>query len=330
MSGASHSFVFAGLYTLAGSTVADAAAQFTGRPASGTAAKTAEISEVLFVSAALIFAAMMVLAVITIWGPVRIRRRLARPALILFAGVGFPVTALTLLLTYTLNATGSAKDGVNPMVRVEIKGELWWWRVRYLDGSGSLLFETANEIRIPAGVPVEFVLTSDNVIHSFWVPELGGKLDMVPGHVNRMTVQVHEPGVFQGQCAEYCGAQHAKMRFTVQALAPEAFHQWVTAQSAPALSAGPRLQQGAQLFINACAMCHTVRGTRADGITGPDLTHVASRSSLAAGALPNNVGAIAGWITASQHLKPGNLMPSFDHWSGADVRAVATYLGSLK
>jgi len=330
MSGAAPPIVFAALYTLAGSTAADASSLFTERPASENVAKTAEINDVLFVSATLIFVAMMVFTVIAVWGAAHTRRRFARPGLILFAGVAFPVTALTLLLTYTLSATGPAKNGVTPMMRVEIKGELWWWRVRYFDSSGSLLFETANEVRIPAGVPVEFVLLSDNVIHSFWVPELGGKLDMVPGHVNRMTVHVRAPGVFQGQCAEYCGAQHARMRFTVQALAPKAFHQWVGAQSQPALSPGPQLQQGAHLFFNACARCHTVRGTRADGVTGPDLTHVASRSSLAAGTLPNNVGAIAGWITASQHLKPGNLMPSFDHWSGADLRAVATYLGSLK
>lgn len=330
MSGAAHFLVFIVWAALMWPSLARARSTRDGLPPSETAMRTAEISDVLFVGAAVIFVVMVVLVAIAAFGPVRIRHRLARPALIHVAGIAFPVIVLTLLLSYTLGAPASPKQGAGPKLRIEVVGEIWWWRVRYLDESGSLWFETANDIRIPAGVPVDLVLKSDNVIHSFWAPELGGKLDMIPGHVNRMTMQAEEPGVFQGVCAEYCGAQHAKMRFTVHALAPEAFDAWMSAQRRPAREAGPALQPGAQRFLQACAMCHTVRGTPAAGTSGPDLTHVGSRPSLAAGTLPNNVGALAGWIAASQRIKPGNSMPSFDHWSGEDLRAVATYLESLK
>lgn len=299
-----------------------------GLPASETAMQTAAINEVLFTGAAIIFAAMVVLVALAVFGPSQMRRRLARPALIHVAGIAFPVLVLTMLLFYTLSSP-AMKQGPVAKLRVEVTGEVWWWRVRYLDDSGALWFETANEIRIPAGVPVELVLKSDNVIHSFWAPELGGKLDMIPGHVNRMTMQARETGVFEGLCAEYCGAQHAKMRFTIHALAPEAFDAWMAAQRRPAETART-LEPGKRLFMQTCSMCHTVRGTPAAGTSGPDLTHVGSRATLAAGTLPNNVGALAGWIGASQHIKPGNPMPSFDQWSGEELRAVATYLESLK
>src|SRR5690606_9930190 len=184
---------------------------------------------------------------------------------------------------------------------------------------------------MPAGLPVELVLKSDNVIHSFWVPNLAGKLDMVPGHVNRLRVQAQAPMVFRGKCAEYCGAQHAKMMFEVQALAPDDFQTWLLSQRQPAQApTSARLEVGQRHFMQACAQCHTVRGTAAAGTLGPDLTHIGSRSSLAAGVLPNNAGTLAGWIAGSQHIKPGNHMPSFDHWSGEDLRAVAHYMESLQ
>ncbi|OZI49582.1 cytochrome c oxidase subunit II [Bordetella genomosp. 4] len=330
MSGAAHFLVFAVWSALTWPSLARAQAARGEQPSSEAAIRTAELGDVLFAGAAIIFVAMAVLIAFAVFGPARIRDRLSRPAIIYFAGIAFPVIVLTVLLSYTLGVPGSMKREAAPRLQIEVVGEIWWWRVRYQDASGSLWFETANEIRIPAGVPVDMVLKSDNVIHSFWAPELGGKLDMIPGHVNRMTVQAEEPGVFHGVCAEYCGAQHAKMRFSVHALAPEAFDAWMSAQRRPAREAGPELQPGAERFVQACAACHTVRGTAAAGTSGPDLTHVGSRSSLAAGTLPNNVGALAGWIAASQRIKPGNPMPSFDHWSGEELRAVATYLQSLK
>lgn len=300
-------------------------------PRGETASRIAEISGVMFVGAALIFLLVMAMLILALYGPPRVRGLLRRRGLIVGAGIAFPVVVLTGLLVYTLGAaTSMAGATTPPAARIEVVGEMWWWRVRYLDDDNRPLFETANDIRIPSGVPVELVLISDNVIHSFWVPNLAGKLDMVPGHVNRLRVQANEPGRFRGQCAEYCGAQHAKMMLDVQALSPDEFQAWVTAQRQPANEpTDARLQLGKRIFMQACAQCHAVRGTEAAGTLGPDLTHIGSRLSLAAGVLPNGVGALAGWIAGSQHIKPGNQMPSFA-LSGPDLRAVAQYLHSLE
>jgi len=301
------------------------------QPSGEEAARIAEIGWVLFIGAAVIFAAVAAMMALALFGPASVRRALARPMTIVAAGIVFPVLALTALLLYVLAPAFSAtREPESLAARIEVTGELWWWRVRYLDASGELLFETANDIRVPAGQPVEFLLKSDNVIHSFWIPELGGKLDMIPGRVNRMRALARTPGVFRGQCAEFCGAQHARMLFDVQALEQQEFQAWAQAQRQPARAAGPALRQGEQLFQRACAQCHAVRGTPAGGTLGPDLTHVGGRPSLAAGVLPNNVGALGGWIAGSQQIKPGNGMPSFDDWPGEDVRAVARYLENLK
>jgi cytochrome c oxidase subunit 2 len=295
-----------------------------------SSAQMTDLNFLLFAGGALIFVAVACVVVLAVWGPPRLRAGLARPALIVGAGIAFPVVVLTCLLLYSFSLTSSSQASGPPAVRIQIVGELWWWRVRYLDAEGRVLFDTANEIHIPTGMPVEIVLTSDNVIHSFWVPELTGKLDMIPGHINRLRIQTQTPGVYQGQCAEYCGAQHTKMAFMVQAVAPEAFDDWVRQQSHPAAAPDASLRTGAQLFQQACARCHTVRGTAADGTSGPDLTHVGGRLTLGAGVLRNNVGAMAGWIAGNQDLKPGNPMPAFRDWSGAELLAVARYMDSLK
>ena len=311
---------------------ANADVQSVLAPRSVEAEQIAEIGRVMTISAALIFALVLAVLALALHGPPRLRARLSRRGLIVGAGAIFPVLLLSALLFYTLRAGSSGlwRD-TEPAARIEVTGEMWWWRVKYLDQQGRTLFETANDIRIPAGVPVEFVLKSDNVIHSFWVPNLAGKLDMVPKHVNRLRVQANEPGLFRGQCAEFCGAQHAKMLFDVHALPVEDFLAWTTAQRQPANEpADARLEAGKKIVMQACAQCHTVRGTAASGTLGPDLTHVGGRSSLGAGLLPNNVGTLAGWLADNQHIKPGNLMPSFDQWSGPDLRLAAHYLESLK
>lgn len=301
-------------------------------PKGEQASRIAEISWVMFIGATLIFLLVMIVLGLALYGPPRVRALFSRRSLIVGGGIAFPVVVLSALLVYTLSAASFlARAGTPAAARVEVIGEMWWWRVRYLDEEGRPMFETANDIRIPAGQPVEFLLKSDNVIHSFWVPNLAGKTDMLPGHVNRLRVQAQAPGLFRGQCAEYCGAQHAKMMFHVEALAPADFETWVSQQREPAREPiEPRLQAGRQYFMHACAQCHAIRGTEAAGTLGPDLTHVGSRHSLAAGVLPNNVGALAGWIAGSQHIKPDNKMPSFNQLSGEGLRAVAHYMESLK
>lgn len=302
-------------------------------PKGKDAAQILEITWVLFVGGGLIFTAVMLLALLALFGPPGVRAALGRHAWIIGGGIAFPVVVLSALLVYTFIAASRMVQAQEPAAaRIEVSGELWWWRVRYLDEGGKTLFETANEIRIPAGQPVDFTLVSDNVIHSFWVPNLAGKIDMIPGHVNKQRMQADAPGVFRGQCAEYCGAQHARMAFYVVAHTAQEYAAWVAAQRRPAGNPDdPLLRRGKELFLNnRCGLCHTVRGTPANGRLGPDLTHVGSRLSIAAGILPNGQGAIAGWITGSQHLKPENKMPAFNQFSGEDLRALSAYMESLQ
>ena len=292
----------------------------------------ATLSWVLIAGAAAILLVVLALAAYAVYGPDKRRAWVARERFIVGAGIVFPIVALTALLVYTLllEASIAGRDGF-PAARIAVTGHQWWWRVHYLDATGGVDFVTANEIRIPAGRPVELTLESADVIHSFAVPNLAGKLDMIPGRINRLTLQAHAPGVFRGQCLEYCGGPHAKMAFYVIAESPENFERWREGQRTPALAAEDApVERGRALFMSHCIACYTVRGTVARGTLGPDLTHVGSRSSLAAGILPNNAGTLASWISASQDLKPGNLMPSMNIFSGDDLRALAAYLESLK
>lgn len=313
---------------------AQAGIQSALTPKGGQAAQIAEIGTVLFVGGGLIFLGVMLLLYIALFGPARMRSLIGRRALVIGGGIVFPVVVLSMLLVYTfMAAAGMVRAYEAPAARIEITGELWWWRVKYLDPQGKVIIETANDVRIPAAQPVELLVRSDNVIHSFWVPNLAGKMDTIPGHVNRLRVQADQPGVFRGQCAEYCGVQHANMALHVIALPSQDYASWLDAQTAPARepeAVEASLQVGKQYFMHACAQCHTIRGTQAAGTLGPDLTHVGSRHSIAAGILPNNVGALAGWIAGSQHIKPGNQMPSFNDLSGEGLRSVAQYMESLK
>ena len=289
------------------------------------------LSWLLFYGAAAILVLVIVLAAYAIFAPPERRAWASSLRFVIGGGIVFPVVLLSALLVYTFSIGRSIATPPPAALRIEVIGEQWWWRVSYLDERGSVDFVTANEIRIPAGQSVEVALRSTNVLHSFWVPNLAGKLDMIPGRVNRLRLEADSPGVFRGQCAEYCGGPHAKMAFYVVAEAPEAFARWRDGQRRPAAATDDaRLRAGRELFLAHCAACHTVRGTPAGGTLGPDLTHVGSRRSIAAGILPNNAGTLASWISASQQLKPGNLMPSMSVFSGDELRAVAAYLESLK
>jgi cytochrome c oxidase subunit 2 len=279
----------------------------------------AEMGWVLVIGAALIFAVVMALTAWALAG----RRRLREDAFIVGGGIVFPAVTLAILLVYTLVRGEQIQAPAEGALRIEVTGEQWWWRVRYLDSRGEADFETANEVRIPAGKPVLLELKSADVIHSFWVPALAGKLDMIPGRTNRLRLLAARPGEYRGQCAEYCGGPHALMAFFVVAQEEQAFEDWLRLQRRDAERQDP-------LFNGHCGGCHTVRGTPAAGKLGPDLTHVASRKTIGAALLPMNQGAIAGWIASSQHLKPGNLMPSFDRFSGEELRVIAGYVENLE
>lgn len=295
------------------------------------AAEVLNLSWVLFIGAGLILLLVILLTLLGIRGSSRWRGRLAGNRLILGGGVLFPLVALSALLSYGLSITRHLMAGSEPAIRIQVIGERWWWRVHYLDEQGRVLLRTTNEIRIPAGEPVVFLLQSADVIHSFWVPSLAGKLDMIPGHTNRLRLEASEPGVLRGLCAEYCGAQHARMAFYLVAVTPDEFQDWLRQQRQPARQPlDPVLQRGLRVFQERnCGLCHRIQGTRAQGDIGPDLTHVGSRLSIGAGLKPTNAGTLAGWISSSQHLKPGNLMPAYSLPS-QDLTALAAYLDSLK
>ena len=285
----------------------------------------AEIAWVLFGGAALIFVAVLALTVLALRGP---RPWLASPRLIVGGGIVFPLVTLTALMVYVLLAAPRPAAAGAPALAIEVVGHQWWWEVRYLRPDGERDFVTANEIRLPVGAAVEVRLRSADVLHSFWVPALAGKLDLIPGKDNRLRVAAQRAGTWRGQCAEYCGGPHGQMALFVVAEEPGDFEAWRDAQRAPAAADGDA--RGREIFLANCASCHAVRGTPARGTLGPDLTHFASRISLGAGILPNERGAVAGWIAGNQRIKPGNLMPEFGFLEGPELEALAAYLGSLR
>ena len=241
---------------------------------------------------------------------------------------GVVIPALVFGGTFVLSVMGLQRTShpqTDPDTTIQVIGHQWWWEVRYGDGT-----VTANEIHVPVGQPVEVTLSSADVIHSFWVPELMPKMDMIPGRVNHTWFTADKAGVYHGQCAEYCGLQHAHMGFDVVAEPKSDFDSWLADQGSDAATPTSSLaSRGMDVFTSTtCATCHTIRGTSADGDVGPDLTHVGSRARLAAGAIPNDRGHLAGWIGNSQTVKPGNRMPP-QHLSPDDLQAVVTYLEGL-
>lgn len=252
--------------------------------------------------------------------------------LIIGGGVVLPTVVLAALLAYGLallpELLAPAPEG---SLKIAVSGEQWWWRVRYLSSDGGEAVVLANEVRLPVGEPVEFLLESPDVIHSFWIPSLGGKVDMIPGRQNRLTLEPTRTGVFRGVCAEYCGASHALMGFSVVILETEEFARWLAHQAQPAQApTGPLAARGRELFLaNGCGACHMVRGTPADGVVGPDLTHVGSRLSLGAGILPNEPDNFLHWLARTETVKPGVHMPAFGMLPQEDLRALAAYLDGL-
>jgi cytochrome c oxidase subunit 2 len=297
------------------------------------AAELAQLSWLLLAFGAFVLLLVVAAIVVAIRGPERARTAVASARAVAWAGIVFPAVTLTALLGYgvwlTRAATAPTEDA--NAVHIEVVGEQWWWRIAYRQRDGQSI-ASANELRIPVGTPIVLSLRSADVIHSFWVPNLGGKLDMIPGRTTKLRLIADEPGVFSGQCAEYCGGPHALMALEVVALPPAEFEAWLQGQrqlgAEPATDAAGH---GRKLFLAAgCGGCHTVRGTAASGTVGPDLTHLGSRRSVGIDTLPLTVANIARFIRDPQHLKPGNLMPPFRILAPAELDAVAGYLAGLR
>lgn len=245
-------------------------------------------------------------------------------------GVALPLIILVPLVGLTAYTGATLTPPGERPLTIEVIGHQFWWEIRYPEQG----FTTANELVIPVGRPVALRLSTADVIHSFWVPQLNGKLDLIPGQSNTLSIQADEPGEYRGQCAEFCGRQHALMALVVVAEPEERFAAWAEAQARPAAAiSDPLLRDGQQVFLgSACIYCHVVRGHTEGNATeavGPDLTHLASRRTLAAATLPNTRGNLAGWIVDPQAIKPGNHMPGTD-LDAASLQALLAYLESLE
>ena len=256
----------------------------------------------------------------------------AARSLIVGGGVILPTVVLTVLLVFGLSllprVLALPADGG---LVIAVTGEQWWWRVRYMLPNGATV-ELANELRLPVGRRIEVRLDSPDVIHAFWVPALAGTMDAIPGRINRLALEPTRTGVFRGACAEYCGASHSYMAFDVVVTGQDAFDEWLRQQAQPAAEpADEWRQRGRDAFVaNGCGACHTIRGTFADGVTAPDLTHVGSRVSLAAGTLANDRGGFFRWIFDAHRYKPEARMPAFGMLPPDDLLALADYMDSLQ
>jgi cytochrome c oxidase subunit II len=254
----------------------------------------------------------------------------AGTGIVVVLGVVVPVLLLSLLFVwsdiYVIKHTEAPKASSTSLT-VEVTGHQWFWEIRY-PGSGAV---TANELHIPVNTRVNVVGTTADVVHSFWVPELNRKIDLIPGRRNRMLLDADRTGVFRGQCAEFCGLQHAHMALLVFVQTRSAFRAWLANMAKPAPAASTAdARHGEQVFTTeACSGCHQIRGTSAKGQIGPDLTHLASRTTLAGASIPNTPSVLGDWIRDPQHFKPGNKMPSLE-LSGSELRALVAYLTRLK
>jgi cytochrome c oxidase subunit 2 len=224
-----------------------------------------------------------------------------------------------------------ARLDLGDALHVQITARQWWWNVRYDDPDPSKIFETANELHLPVGRPVVVSLNADDVIHSFWVPNLHGKKDLIPGQTATLRLRADRPGKYRGLCAEFCGLQHAWMDYTVVAEAPAQYEAWAAAQRKDAPEpADDEAKRGRELFLSgSCMMCHAIQGTTAGGHNAPDLTHVASRPTIGAGVLKNDAANLARWISDPQQFKPGVNMPAHP-LPAEDMKALVSYLGTLK
>jgi cytochrome c oxidase subunit II len=290
----------------------------------------------MLAAATVVFLGAMALLVVAWWRrdrpglPFFGEREDLSQGMVLVFGIVVPLVVLVALFgvsdVYLVGQTAPPNPRSTRMT-INVIGHQWWWEVRY--GGGRVT--TANEIHIPVGTRVNVVATTADVIHSFWVPALNRKIDMVPGMRNRVLLYASKPGEYRGQCSQFCGVQHANMGLEVFAQRPAAFRAWLAAQQRPAVTpTSGRAAAGHTLFMNAqCASCHTIAGTPAQGTVGPNLTHVASRTALAANEIPNTPSRLAAWIRDPQKIKPGDRMPDLG-LSSPQIADLVAYLEQLR
>lgn len=286
----------------------------------------------MLVGASVIWLVMMVLAIYSVRTSAEGSNDRRLRILIIGGGSVIPTVVLSGLLLSSLPMLPELlAPAPQDALKIEVRGKMWWWRVRYLGPDGEAV-ELANEIRLPVGEPVEFQLASEDVIHAFWIPSLGGKVDMIPGRITRLKLEPTKTGVYRGACAEYCGMSHALMNFDVVVMEKAEFADWLAKQREPARTpVEPLALRGQQRFFESgCHACHTIRGLETRGVIGPDLSHVGSRQSIGAGILKSERDHFVAWVARPQHIKPGVKMPAFEMLGEDDLRAIAAYLEGLK
>ena len=296
---------------------------------------SSDISALLWGLTILSVVVVLVVAGLVVGGVVLRGRRLAdvlpaverRPGGVawIYFGVALTTVALIGFAGWTVATMAQIQAPPGAELTIEVDAQQWWWKLHYDTGVAATSFDTANEIHIPTSHPVRVKVTSADVIHSFWVPALGGKTDAIPGRINETWLQADKAGAYRGQCVEFCGAQHAMMALNLFADTPADFQRWAETQ----LSAATPSASGEQQFLARCGGCHTVRGTLAGGATGPDLTHLMGRTTIAAGTLENSPENLAGWIADPQAIKPGTRMPKVD-LSADELQAIVSFLSGLK
>jgi cytochrome c oxidase subunit 2 len=308
-------------------------------PAADQAAAIHGVWELMLWVCGFFYLLVLIGVAIVMWRAWRDRARrdpllaVAEPGLMrgLIVWTALVVVGLISLTTASFFVDRKLIPGHNPALSIRITGKQWWWQIEYLNDDASQQFITANELHLPVDQPVHIQLVSTDVIHSFWVPNLSGKRDMIPGRVNTIELTPRRTGTFRGTCAEFCGLQHAKMSLLVHVDDRDAFEAWRKQQLQERSAPGDtQTRKGEQFFVaSTCAMCHAIRGTTASSHAGPDLTHLASRRTLAAGTLPLNAGNLGAWLADPQRQKPGTNMPTID-LEPDDLNALVAYLLTLK
>ncbi|MBA3421852.1 MAG: cytochrome c oxidase subunit II [Thermoleophilaceae bacterium] len=309
--------------------------QSTLDPHSEPARQIATLWWVMLVVSVIVFAGTCYLLVLAWWHPERTGlpligdRPRALDATVVAFGIAVPAVSLIALFVYANVSVAQHTEPPAPAetaMTIEVTGSQWWWQVRY-PGTTAI---TANEIHIPVKTRVSIVTQATDVIHSFWVPQLNRKVDSLPGQPNRVEIYADEPGRYRGQCAEFCGIQHAQMGLAVYADTPERFRAWLDNMARPRRAPPtPLARKGEQVFSQQCASCHTIRGTTARGQVGPDLTHLKSRETLGALTIPNRKGYLAGWVLDPQTMKEGTKMPALD-LTGPELQALVEYMERLR